>query len=301
MEQACEIIPNNNAGFRIFVVNPLYGMPHIHKEFEISCVLEGTVSVNIQGSGWKLNKGDLFVVNPYESHELHATGKTNILSLQVSYDFFSSYFPEIDTFYFDRYWILKDTDEFRNRIFVMLKTIARVYLKQDDFYSIRCHALINELFFLLYDNVGYYKLSDKDHRTSLSRGARMRRITRYIDEHYCDKLLLSDIAAAEDLSLHYLSHFFRDSYGMPFQDYLSRIRCEHARHMLLNTDDKLIDICNECGFSDPKYFMRCFRKIYGCSPREYRNSFRGMSKKMQQESLLTTQEYLSKEEALALL
>ena len=36
----------------------------------------------------------------------------------------------------------------------------------------------------------------------------MRKITHYIDEHYSEKLLLSDIARKEDLSLTYLSHFF---------------------------------------------------------------------------------------------
>ena len=46
----------------------------------------------------------------------------------------------------------------------------------------------------------------------------MRKITHYIDEHYSEKLLLSDIARKEDLSLTYLSHFFKDYLDFPFRN-----------------------------------------------------------------------------------
>lgn len=46
----------------------------------------------------------------------------------------------------------------------------------------------------------------------------MRKITHYIDEHYSEKLLLSDIARKEDLSLTYLSHFLRITWDFPFRN-----------------------------------------------------------------------------------
>lgn len=79
----------------------------------------------------------------------------------------------------------------------------------------------------------------------------MRKIIHYIDEHYSEKLLLSDIALKEDLSLTYLSHFFKDYLGIPFQEYLAKIRCEKARQLLLLTDFPLLDICMSCGFLIP--------------------------------------------------
>lgn len=64
----------------------------------------------------------------------------------------------------------------------------------------------------------------------------MQNITQYIDEHYSEKLLLSDIAEHENMDLYYLSHFFKDNFGMSFQNYLLKIRCERARHLLILTD-----------------------------------------------------------------
>ena len=57
---------------------------------------------------------------------------------------------------------------------------------------------------------------------------------------------------------------------MTFQQYLSGLRLEKARRLLLESDKKLLDICLECGFSDGKYLNRLFAKRYGCTPKEYR-------------------------------
>ena len=120
----------------------------------------------------------------------------------------------------------------------------------------------------------------------------MRKIMKYIDTHYEEKLLLSDIAAAEGLDLYYLSHFFKESFGVTFQDYLLKIRCEHARQLLLTTELSLLDVSISCGFSDPKYFNRGFLRQFGCTPKEYRKQFRSEELAQQQRSMLTTQEFL---------
>ena len=54
-------------------------------------------------------------------------------------------------------------------------------------------------------------------------------------------MLLGDLAEEMGVSLYYLSHFFKENFGMPFQEYLSRLRCEKARHDLLMTDLSLLD------------------------------------------------------------
>ncbi|MFQ9704031.1 MAG: helix-turn-helix domain-containing protein [Enterocloster clostridioformis] len=70
----------------------------------------------------------------------------------------------------------------------------------------------------------------------------------------------------EDLSLTYLSHFFKEYLGIPFQEYLAKIRCEKARQLLLLTDFPLLDICMSCGFSDSKYFNSGFRRQHRLFP-----------------------------------
>ncbi|EDP13729.1 hypothetical protein CLOBOL_06294 [Enterocloster bolteae ATCC BAA-613] len=183
----------------------------------------------------------------------------------------------------------------------MMIELACLYLKKADKFELKCVGLLNLLFAGLLDTLPNRLLSDKEKNASQSKASRMRKITHYIDEHYSEKLLLSDIARKEDLSLTYLSHFFKDYLGLPFQEYLAKIRCEKARQLLLLTDFPLLDICMSCGFSDSKYFNSGFRRQYGCSPKEYRRNFRHDELKQQQKSMLTTQEFLSASSSIVLL
>lgn len=92
----------------------------------------------------------------------------------------------------------------------------------------------------------------------------------YIDENFRRKLLLGEIARREGLTMSYLSHLFKDTLGMSFQEYLKKRRFEYARSLLLGTRKSLLDISLESGFSDARYMIRMFAEEFGCSPREYR-------------------------------
>lgn len=144
-------------------------------------------------------------------------------------------------------------------------------------------------------------ISQKEKAASLARQARMKKIVQYIDDHYKEKLLLSDIAVQTQLNLYYLSHFFKEAFGTSFQNYIAKLRCEHARQLLLLTDYSLLDISLNCGFSDPKYFNKGFLEQYGCTPKDYRNNFRNAHLERYQGPRLCTQEILSEQESLVIL
>ena len=55
-----------------------------------------------------------------------------------------------------------------------------------------------------------------------------------------------------------------------FTKYLTDVRMEKAKALLLDTDMKLLSIANEVGYDDPYYFSHCFKKNTGISPQEYR-------------------------------
>ena len=129
----------------------------------------------------------------------------------------------------------------------------------------------------------------------------MQSIVEYIDEHSSEKLLLADIAKYLNLDLYYLSHFFRDSFGISFQNYLLKIRCEHARQLLLLSELSLLDISISTGFSDPKYFNKGFIQQYGCTPKEYRKIFKNKKLEVQQKFMLSTQEFLSETSSIIIL
>lgn len=287
--------------FKLFLVNMIYRTPHLHKDFEICLLLDGCLSLQVQNDIYQLNQGDFFVINPFQSHELQAGSPALLVSLQLHPSFFSAYYPQIANLEFVSHMLLKDEGDIYKGLYDMMIELACLYLKKTDKFELKCVGLLNLLFASLLETLPYRIISDKEKHVFQTRASRMRAITHYIDEHYQEKLLLSGIAQKENLSLTYLSHFFKDYLGISFQEYLSRIRCEKARQLLLLTDYPLLDICLSCGFSDSKYFNSGFKRQYGCYPKEYRRNFRHEALNQQQKSMLTTQEFLSFSSSIVLL
>ncbi|MFC7441159.1 response regulator [Laceyella putida] len=92
----------------------------------------------------------------------------------------------------------------------------------------------------------------------------------YMDEHYTRPLSLEEVAAHVRLSPHYFSKLFKERFQMNFMDYLTGLRIEQAKQLLLHSDCSLKEICFSVGYKDPNYFSRVFKKITGVSPSEYR-------------------------------
>ncbi len=302
MANEFEIVAHNQMhDFRLFLVNLLYRTPHIHKDFEICLILEGETSLLTAGQIYHVPKQSFFILNPFQPHELKSDSPALILSIQVSPSFFADTFPQIHNIQLStQIHNIQDSKEC-GQLFSMLLELADSYLKKQDAYELLCTGIINLIFYHLLQVSDYRIISEAERDSYQLQQQRIRQISDYIDQNYSQKLLLSDIAAKLDLSLFYLSHFFKENFGLSFQSYLARIRSEKARQLLLLTKQSLLDISMSVGFSDPKYFNSSFKEQYGCSPKEYRKKFKDAPLPNQQISMLTTQEFLSEEASLVLL
>lgn len=84
-------------------------------------------------------------------------------------------------------------------------------------------------------------------------------------------LSLPEIAGKCNLSLRQIERLFHKYRGMtPSQYYLS-LRLLHAKQLLLNTNNSVIDISIAAGFETQSYFTACYRKFFGSSPRVHRS------------------------------
>ena len=307
MKDEFELISHSLANCKIFLVNMIYRTPHMHKDFEVCLLLDGEVTVYYQGKNDLFTPGDIWVVNPYQSHELKAKKSALILALQVSSAFFNPYYPQIEN---TEFMVLSSDPVSSDHVYrsipmdllrKSLMDIACTFFKRVIRFELKCTSMINTFFDYLLEYYPHNMVTEKEKNISRNKVLRIRTIAEYIDNNYCKKLLLSELAKKENLTLSYLSHFFKDSFGMPFQEYLLRVRCEKARQMLLLTDYTLLDISISCGFSDVKYFNKGFLKQYKCTPKKYRTLFDHEDINEQQKSLLTKQQFLSDAASITIL
>lgn len=92
----------------------------------------------------------------------------------------------------------------------------------------------------------------------------------YIEDHYLEPLTLEEIAAKSGISSRHLNRIFQTYYQTTPIAYQNRLRLEHACTILKMTRLSIMEISNECGFTDSNYFTRQFTKAYGLSPKAYR-------------------------------
>jgi AraC family transcriptional regulator, arabinose operon regulatory protein len=86
---------------------------------------------------------------------------------------------------------------------------------------------------------------------------------------------LQELATAAGLSVPHFSLLFRRQTGYAPIDFLIRQRIRHSCRLLDTTQITVAAIAAEVGFDDPYYFSRCFHRIMGCSPRDYRKTPKG--------------------------
>ena len=96
-------------------------------------------------------------------------------------------------------------------------------------------------------------------------------IKRYLEENYWKPLLLADLGAMAHLSPPYLNRLFRDRYGLSLHDCLSQLRMERSAKLLReNLSLPIGKVAASAGMADQRYFSRCFRRVFGVTPGEYR-------------------------------
>lgn len=102
------------------------------------------------------------------------------------------------------------------------------------------------------------------------------RAREYLQSHYSDSDITIDrVCKFLHISPTYFSTLFKREAKVTFLNYLTGIRMEAAKDLLKNTNMKTFEIAEKVGYSEPNYFSYSFKKNFGISPSEYRNSTGG--------------------------
>ena len=92
----------------------------------------------------------------------------------------------------------------------------------------------------------------------------------YIDAHLGSEITLADLAALVDISQFHFGRLFKQSLGQTPYQYLLQQRIERAKRLLRQTDQPLVAIALECGFSSHSHSGQKFRQLTGITPKGYR-------------------------------
>lgn len=297
MNNEFEIIQAGNIKHINMLFNKIkYRSPHMHREFELVYNLGGDCVYHVGASSVGFKPGTFAIFNPNQVHEIVSISPNPFMvCLQIAPEFFENVdtnisFLEFDSFYLPSYE--------NSRLSDLVLSLSYAYLEQQKNYYFECASFVYQIFKELLDAFPYHITTLSEKKNNEEKALRLKRILKYAKEHYMEKISLQDLASKENLSDTYLSRFIKESLNRSFQQYIGELRYNQAEYLINHTNKSLMEICEECGYSDYRYFYQAFMKKSSCSPKQYRGLTITKASVSSRDSIETK---LSRKEALEIL
>lgn len=225
---------------------------HLHSSFEFITVMSGEMVINVDKKQYVIRTGEALLIFPNQVHSLetpeHSSHCLCIFSpklVQGYSDVFLTKHPKDHKFCPNPFYVaqLSDAGGFWN--------------------SLRAKGLLYSLC-AEFDSCAEYE--DRDNKAE----DLLPRIFRFVEANFKKTCTLE--ALSESTSYHsvYLSRYFKRCTGLSYTDYVNRYRVNEARYILKNIDQSILQTAYDCGFESLRNFNRCFKKITGMTPSEYR-------------------------------
>lgn len=128
---------------------------------------------------------------------------------------------------------------------------------------------IQEIYRTFEEDIKYICGRFKDARNKRVKGI-IYDAVRYIKENYRQELTLEEVAKRVCVNPNYFSRIFKNEINKSFIDFLTHIRVEAAKELILKTNKSIRDICWEVGYNDPNYFTKVFKKVSHVTPTEFK-------------------------------
>ncbi|PXW45217.1 AraC-like DNA-binding protein [Klebsiella oxytoca] len=167
----------------------------------------------------------------------------------------------------EKYNLQNSSSSVRDRLLELAESLAWAQDNTGETFAHIVYALLNDLLYQITDGLnnprGPFSLLDE--------------IKGHIDSHYHTDISRESVAETFNISPGYLSRLFSKESDVKFNEYLKLARISRSKSLLTNTNLKINEVSEKCGFTDTNYFCKVFRDINDCTPLEYRRKNKGAS------------------------
>lgn len=253
---------------------------HWHYEMEIIYIKKGTGIVSVNQQDYIVCPGDLIFVCPGQLHAIRQWRQESMEYENIIFDLrlLGSLQTDLTLQKFILPLMLRKciiqthltADAFPySQISSCIDQIDEIRRTFPDGYELFIHGKLMELFFLFY-HLEMVSVSANVSPTRQKTLEKMRKILKYIEEHYNEPLSIAMMANASGFSESHFMKFFKQVFGTSFTSYLNTYRLTMAARMLLSSEDSILEIAVESGFENLSYFNRMFKRKYHMTPKQYR-------------------------------
>lgn len=242
---------------------------HSHYFLEILFIADGRGTVEINGRKFDITKNDIVI---YNADVRHAEQSSAAEPLEVDFIAFDKIqlknLPPNVILPLNANCIFNATS-FSDILSQLFDIIREELTVKNEFYT----EIVNHASYTLLMYIFRVINCTLDSVTPLDKANILSIVLTYIDDNFLNNISLSDIAEECYVNKYYLSHAFRENFGMSVGQYIRSKRLDLAQKRIRETNLPISDIAGQCGFSDLTYFDRQFKKTAGLTPMQYRKSF----------------------------
>ena len=261
--------------------DPLPVEPHFHYFIEVLYMTEGEIEVTCNEKTYLLNPGDLIFMPPLAMHSIYRKSKEDCryAVLKFSADrirLHGDYLPRIGTIYQNPamsrhlpiFFAKGSIPGFDPNLFTekCIDEVTEHKYGYDSILYAKISEFLVELLRYWHENGYDSELKPFDNTGEYS----VHSIILYISEHIGENLSVNRLAEMCHMSYSYFAKTFHKLYGQSCKEYMEFLRLTKAEKLLLFTDYDLNYISEETGFADCSHFIRCFKKKYEMTPKQFR-------------------------------
>lgn len=240
---------------------------HQHDFYEIEVIVRGEVKNYVDGVPQDLSAGDFYCLSPTTVHKVEK--KSDDLMIYNISVFLPSVSDDIKRIinalpFPCRGHIDKATLE---RISVIYEILFENIKNKSQNEKQKVGALALYILTELSENVAGKYTSARESNTNLH----IQNAMLYTQRNFSSDIRLAHVARYVGVTECYLSSIFSSVVGSTYKEYLSLVRIQHAKNLLITSDLPVTDIAFRCGFGSFSNFERVFKKSCGITPKEYRN------------------------------
>lgn len=236
---------------------------HYHSHYEIFYLLSGERQHVVGNSFLNLRKGDCAVIDLDVPHK--TGGQKGCLRFLIAFNdaFLQRWLTpsgcSLLLEFFKRPFLHPDPKH-TEEILQLFNQIETAYKDKNE--ELLFSSLLR-LFFIL--NGAPVAQSDEKYPVQV-----LKQVMEYTQENYATINSLEEVAEALYVSKYHICHLFSKYVEFSFTNYLTHIRLKAACDMLKTSKLSITEIAQSCGFNNPSYFCRVFKKHFGFSPLEYK-------------------------------
>ncbi len=243
------------------------GENHYHDFLEMSIILNGTVSYNIEGEILSVKEGDLLIFNPGVHHfEFGAVSEKNT-QLHIGFrNFFIDGFPR-NTFPITDSFIR--LHKYHDEILSISQGIIHEERQKLPGYEIILKSFFMSLIILILRGISPEKTESP--RECLSFESKEKQqivntIITYMEDNYMQDISLAKLSKNMYLSSAYISKIFKEETGDSPINYLIHLRLSQAKKLLQSGQNSVKSVAKEVGYEDVYHFSKLFKKHHGYPP-----------------------------------